>query len=75
MKAITASKSTQWFLTLGKDGFIQGCCEAWPPQELKPNQVAITREEFDFLNKTGVSLIKARSIIRSIEKKIQRSKR
>lgn len=76
LTTLTTPVPAQFILTLNKSGFIQGICEAWPPQELKPNQLTLTQEEFSFLSKINpMTLIKARSLIRSIENKIKRSKR
>lgn len=69
------SMPTQYFLTLNKKGDIQGWASLWPPKALLPNQVELTLNEFNFLNDINGDLIKARTMIRSIEKKLQRNKK
>ena len=63
--------TSEYFITVGKDGKILLMAEATPPHELKPDQVGLTEEEYKFLKACRGDLFKARSILHMIEKKIK----
>ena len=67
----------EYWLTISEiSGTIQGFAYGWPPHELKPNQIPITKDEFYFLKDLNRhSLDDAKKLIRSIERKINRSKK
>jgi len=67
----------EYWLTLSSTSEnIRGFSYGYPPHELKPNQLPISKEEFYFLKDLNHrSLNDAKRLIRSIERKINRSKK
>lgn len=67
------SKLSEYWLTLTPTGSIQGVSSIYPPMERDdPKEIAITKSEFEFLR--HYKLDEARTLIRSIERKIRKVK-
>ena len=74
---MTKATLAEYWLTISEiSGKIRGFAYGYPPHELKPNQLPISKEEFYFLKDLNQrSLDDAKKLIRSIERKINRSKK
>lgn len=61
---------SEYFATL-KDGRIVTYASAVPAHELLPNQIALTREEYDILHAINGKMEKAIQAIRAVKAKIK----